>query len=52
LSIDFDKAYDYLRSEGLYNIFIESGNPIRFFRLIRMCLTETCSRFRVGKSFV
>ena len=50
LFIDFKKAYDSVRREGLYNIFIEFGIPKKLVRLIKMCLTETYSRVRVGKN--
>src|SRR5215475_1726679 len=50
LFIDFKKAYDSVRREALYNILIEFGIPKKLVRLIKMCLTETYSRFRVGKN--
>jgi hypothetical protein len=50
LFIDFKKAYDSVRTEVLYNILIEFGIPKKLLRLIKMCLTETCSRVRVGKN--
>jgi len=50
LFIDFKKAYDSVRREVLYNILIEFGIPKKLVRLIKMCLTETYSRVRVGKS--
>jgi len=34
----------------LYNILIEFGIPIKIVRLIKMSLTETYSRVRVGKN--
>jgi len=34
----------------LYSIFIEFGIPMKLVRLIKMCLTGTCSRVRVGKN--
>ena len=34
----------------MYNILIESGIPKKLVRLIKMCLTETYSRVRVGKN--
>jgi hypothetical protein len=37
------------REEALYNILIEFGMPKKLVRLIKMCLTETYSRVRVGK---
>ena len=33
----------------MYNIIIEFGIPKKMVRLIKMCLTETYSRVRVGK---
>ena len=50
LFIDFKKAYDSVRREVLYNILIEIGIIMKMARLIRMCLSETCSRVRVGKN--
>ena len=49
LIIDFKKAYDSVRREALYNILIEFGISKKLVRLIKMCLTETYSRVRVGK---
>ena len=50
LFIDFKKAYDSVRKEVLYNILMELGIPKKLTRLIKMCLTETYSRVRVGKN--
>jgi len=33
----------------LYNIINEFGIPMKLLRLIKVCLNETCSRFRVAK---
>ena len=33
------------------NILIETGVPMKLVRLIKVCLTETYSRVRVGKNF-
>jgi hypothetical protein len=49
LFIDFEKAYDSIRREVLYNILIEFGIPRKLVRLIKTCLTETYSRVRVGR---
>jgi len=48
--IDFEKAYDSVRREILYNILAEFGVPRKLVRLIKMCLAETHSRVRVGKN--
>jgi hypothetical protein len=45
----FQKAYDSVRREVLYNILIEFGIPMKLVMLIKMCLSETYSRIRVGK---
>jgi hypothetical protein len=49
LFIDFTKTYDSVSREVLYNILIEFGIPMKLVRLIKMCLTETCSRVWVGR---
>jgi len=49
--INFKRAYDHLGGrEVLYNILNEFGNPMKLVRLIKMCLSETSSRVRVGKN--
>jgi hypothetical protein len=48
--IDSKKAYDSVRREVLYNILIEFGIPMQLVRLIKLCLTESYSRVRVGKN--
>ena len=48
--MDFKKAYDSVRWEVLYNILIEFGMPMKLLRLIKMCMTETYRRVRVGKN--
>ena len=50
LFIDFKKAYDSVRREFLYKILIEFGIPKKLVRLIKMSLTETYRRVRVGKN--
>ena len=50
LFIDFKKDCDSVRREVLYNILMEFGIPKKLIRLIKMCLTETYSRVRVGKN--
>jgi hypothetical protein len=48
--IDFKKTYASFRREALYNILNEFGIPKKMVRLIRMCLSETYSRVRVGNN--
>jgi hypothetical protein len=38
LFIGFNKSYDSVRREVLYNILIEFGVPVKLVRLINMCL--------------
>jgi len=45
-----EKAYDSMRREVLYNILIEFGIPMKLVRLIKMCLSGTYSRVRVGNN--
>ncbi|KAJ4446764.1 hypothetical protein ANN_13461 [Periplaneta americana] len=49
LFIDFKKAYDLVKREVLYDILIEFGIPKKLVRLIKMCLSETYSRVRIGQ---
>ena len=50
LIIDCKKAYDSSRREALDNILIEFGIPNKLVWLIKMSLTDTYSRVRVGKN--
>jgi hypothetical protein len=50
LFIDYKKAYDSVRGEVLYNVLSEFGIPKKLVRIIKLCLTETYSRVRVGKN--
>ena len=50
LFLDFKKAYDSVRREVLYKILIEFSIPRKLVSLVKMSLTETCSRVRVGKN--
>ncbi|KAJ4449205.1 hypothetical protein ANN_00602 [Periplaneta americana] len=52
LFIDFKKAYDSVKREVLYDILIEFGIPKKLVRLIKMCLSETYSRVRIGISML
>jgi hypothetical protein len=47
--IDFKKAYDSVRREGLYSTCIEFGVPLKLLRLIKMCSNETCNKVCIGK---
>ncbi|KAJ4436792.1 hypothetical protein ANN_16924 [Periplaneta americana] len=49
LFIDFKKAYDSVKREVLYDILIEFGIPKKLVRLIKICLSETYSRVRIGQ---
>jgi len=44
------KAYDSVRREVLYKILIEFGIPKKLVSLIKMSVTQTYSRVRVGKN--
>jgi len=50
LFIDFDKAYESVMREVLYNILIEFGTSMKLARLIKICLNDTYSKVRMGKS--
>jgi len=49
LFIDIKKAYDLVRREVFCSILIEFGIPMKLVRLMKMCLSETYNRVRVGK---
>jgi sorting nexin-29 len=49
LFIDFRKAFDSVNRKVLYKILRVFGIPKKLVRLIKMCLSETCSKVRVGK---
>jgi len=49
LFIDFKKAYVSVRREGLYKILIEFCIPRKLLRFIKMSLTETYTKVRVGR---
>ena len=48
--IDFKELMIQLGGEVLYKILIEFGIPKKLVRLIKMSLTETCSKVRVDKN--
>ena len=48
--IDYKKTYHSVRWNVLYNILIAFGIPIKLLKLIKMSLTETCSRDQLGKN--
>ena len=50
LFIEFKEAYDSVRRVVLYKILIQVGTPRKLARLMKMSLTETYSRVRVGKN--
>jgi hypothetical protein len=47
--IDFRKACDPIKTEVLYNILLEFGITKKLVRLIKICLFETYSKFRIGR---
>jgi len=49
LYIDWNKAYNPVRREVLYNILTEFGISMNLVRLIKVCLNATYSRVLVGK---
>jgi hypothetical protein len=49
LFINFKKTYVSITWEILYNILIEFGILMKLVSLIKMCLTETYGRVRVGR---
>jgi hypothetical protein len=49
LFMDLKRPYDSVRKVVLYSILTEFGIPMKLVRLIKVCLTETYSRVRVGK---
>ncbi|KAJ4449132.1 hypothetical protein ANN_00527 [Periplaneta americana] len=49
LLMDIKKAYDSVKREVLYNILNEFGIPKKLVRLIKMCLSETYGRVRIGQ---
>jgi hypothetical protein len=52
LFIDFNKAYDSVRREVLYNILIEFGIPMKLVRLIKMCLNEIYNKVRLSNCLI
>ncbi|KAJ4430997.1 hypothetical protein ANN_19590 [Periplaneta americana] len=49
LFIDFKKAYDSVKREALYNNLIEFDIPKKLVQLIKMYLSETYSKVRIGQ---
>jgi hypothetical protein len=43
------EAYDSVRREVSYSIFIECGIPRKLVGLIKMCLNGTCNTGHIGK---
>ena len=50
LFVDFQKVYDSVRREVLYNILNEFDIPMKKVRVIKVCLSDTYSRIRVRKN--
>jgi hypothetical protein len=49
LLIDFEKTYDLVRREVLYNILTEFRIPMNLVTVIKMCLNKTSSDVCTGK---
>jgi hypothetical protein len=49
LFTDFNKTYNLVRREALYNILIEFAIPTKLIRRTTMCLNDTYSKVRIGK---
>ena len=47
LFIDFEKAYDSIKRESLFDILIKFGVPRKLVRLIKTCLDGTQSKVRI-----
>jgi len=51
LFIDFEKAYDSVRREVLYNVLIAFVIPVKLLRPVTMCLNENYFvEIRIGKN--
>ena len=46
--MDFEKAYDSIIKESLYDILIKFSVPRKLVRLIKICLDGTQSTVRIG----
>jgi hypothetical protein len=49
LFLDFKKICDSVRGKVFYCALTEFGLPIKIFRLIKVCLSETYSDICIGK---
>ena len=52
LFIDFKKAYDSIKRQKLYNIMLAFGIPKNLVRLVRVCMSDTFSRVRIGNIYL
>jgi hypothetical protein len=48
--VEFQKTYYSFRMDVFYNVLVEVGVCMKLFSVIKMCLTETYTRVRLGKS--
>ena len=48
LFVDFEKGYDSIKRESLYDILIKFGVPKKLVGLIKACLDGTQSKVRIG----
>jgi hypothetical protein len=49
---DFEKAYDWVRREVLYNILIKFGTHIELVTLIKMCPNETKRKVHLSENLI
>jgi Reverse transcriptase (RNA-dependent DNA polymerase). len=48
LFIHFEKAFDSIKRESLYNILIKIGVPRKLVKIIKICLDDTHNKVRIG----
>jgi hypothetical protein len=44
LFMDFEKAFDLVKKQVLYNIHTDCNIPMKLFRVIKTCLSENHSK--------
>ena len=48
LFIDFKQAYDSIHRPSVWSILLEFGIPMKLIRLIKLCLSDTKAKVKVG----